>query len=209
MDVRRADRRDDVRALRVSELAASTEAAARSLIGAVLVHQSVDGLAAGRVVETEAYLATDDPASHSRRGPTARNASMFGAPGRAYVYLCYGIHRCFNVVTAREGVGEAVLVRALEPLDGLDLMRARRRGAPDRDLCRGPGNLCVALGIDLAHDGFDLTTGAVRLWMPRSPARDEDVVVGPRVGITRAADRPLRFVLRGSPWISRGPSTAR
>ncbi len=176
---------------------------ARALIGAVLAHESSAGLAVGRIVETEAYLSLGDPASHSHRGRTARNASMFGEPGSAYVYLCYGVHRCFNVVTAPVDTGEAVLVRALQPLGGHELMRRRRGGVRDRDLCNGPGKLCAALGIDLAHDGARLARGALRLWIPRDATGEVAIERGPRIGITHAAELPLRFVLRGSPWASR------
>jgi len=171
---------------------------ARALIGCVLVHESRAGRAAGRIVETEAYLA-DDPASHSFRGRTARNASMFGPPGHAYVYLIYGMHLCFNVTSAAEGIGEAVLVRALEPLEGLAAMQ-RRRGTTDaRALCRGPGRLTQALAITRADDGAQLWRGALRIEEGDVPGR---IRVGPRVGIRLAAGRALRFSVAGSPWIS-------
>jgi len=199
----RADWRRAVRAPRAQELARPTIAVARELLGAVLEHVTPDGVVAGRIVETEAYLAAGDPASHSHRGRTDRNDSMFGPPGRAYVYLCYGVHRCFNVVTAPAGTGEAVLVRALEPLEGLELMRSRRGVARDRDLCSGPGKLCAALGIELAHDGVDLARSALRLWWPRSRAGYALLTAGPRIGIRHAAELPLRFALRDSAWTSR------
>ncbi|MCY2960420.1 MAG: DNA-3-methyladenine glycosylase [Planctomycetota bacterium] len=186
-----------------ADFALSTISLARALVGAVLAHDTREGIAAGRIVETEAYLAVDDPASHSHRGPTRRNASMFGEPGCAYVYACYGVHRCFNVVTAPRGTGEAVLVRALEPLEGTELMRRRRGGVRDRELCSGPGKLCVALGIGLEHDGRELARGSLRLWIPRVPVPAASIDVGPRIGITRAAELPLRFVVRGTAWASR------
>jgi DNA-3-methyladenine glycosylase len=180
-----------------------TRTVARRLIGARLVHEHPDGTTVGRIVETEAYLSKGDPASHSHPGPTARNASMFLPPGHAYVYLIYGLHHCFNVVTAPEGVGEAVLVRALEPLEGLDLMRERRGGAPVARLCRGPGNLARALGIGPASDGADLRAGALYL-APHEPGwRAGPIERGPRVGITKAAERPLRFRQRACPWCTR------
>jgi DNA-3-methyladenine glycosylase len=183
---------------------APTPEVARRLLGWILLHETDEGLLAGRIVETEAYLAVDDPASHSHRGPTPRNASMFGEPGHAYVYLSYGMHRCFNVVTARSGVGEAVLVRALEPLVGIELMRARRGVARDRDLASGPGKLCQALGIGLEHDGADLRRSRLRLAVPpEGTAPAIEVAIGPRVGITQAAELALRFVVRGSEWASR------
>jgi DNA-3-methyladenine glycosylase len=180
-----------------------TPVVARELLGQVLVHESPEGTTAGVIVETEAYL-RDDPASHSFRGPTARNRSMFGPPGRAYVYLIYGIHRCLNVVTATAGVGEAVLLRALEPIEGLDLMRLRRGGVADRDLCNGPGKLVQALGVEGTHDGLDFARGPIGLResrLPR-PARSR-VVRCARVGITEGSDLPLRFYLRDSPYVSR------
>jgi DNA-3-methyladenine glycosylase len=155
----------------------------------------------GRIVETEAYLAEDDAASHSAPGPTARNRAMFLAPGHVYVYLIYGMHHCLNVVTGRAGVGEAVLVRALEPLAGLDTMRARR-GAHvlDRDLCRGPGRLCQAFGLTREHDGLDLCAGPLRLLPPPRTAACAPRIVGPRVGITKATDLLLRFRAADSRW---------
>jgi len=180
-----------------------TSIVARDLLGRTLVHDSPEGPTAGIVVETEAYL-RDDPASHSFRGRTPRNASMFGPPGRAYVYLVYGVHHCFNVVTAPAGVGEAVLVRALEPIEGLDLMRSRRGGVRDRELCNGPGKLVQAMGIGLEHDGVDFSRGPIRFLErgPRPPRRGS-VVRGVRVGITRGADLPLRFCLGDNRHVSR------
>ena len=147
----------------------------------------------GRIVETEAYTA-DDPASHSFRGRTPRNAVMFGPPGRLYVYRSYGLHWCANVVTGVPGDGQAVLVRALVPVDGLDTMRSRRPGRRDRVLADGPGKLTLALAIVGTDDGVDLTA-------PSSPIRITDdgtppplvPLVGPRVGITKAVDTPWRF----------------
>lgn len=199
----RAEWRSAVRAARCADFAQPTVRLARHLIGAVLSHQGAEGIAVGRIVETEAYLSVDDRASHSHRGRTPRNASMFGPPGRAYVYLSYGLHLCFNVVTAPADTGEAVLVRALEPLEGLELMRRRRGGVRDRDLCDGPGKLSAALGIELGHDGASLARGLLRVWFPRFEVADSAIAVGPRIGISHAADLPLRFGLRGSAWVSR------
>jgi DNA-3-methyladenine glycosylase len=180
-----------------------TPVVARDLLGRVLVHDSPEGRTAGIIVETEAYL-RNDPASHSFRGQTARNASMFGPPGRAYVYLIYGVHHCLNVVTADAGVGEAVLLRALEPIEGLDLMRTRRGDVADRDLCNGPGKLVQALGIERAHDGLDFARGPIGLRESRlaSPPRAR-VARDVRVGITNGMDLPLRFYLRECPFVSR------
>lgn len=183
-----------------------TPEVAAALVGWQIARQGVDGAGArwsalGRIVETEAYLAQGDGASHSARGPTARNRAMFGPPGHAYVYLVYGMHHCLNVVTAAEGVGEAVLLRALEPLEGLAHLRARRGArVRDRDLCRGPGRLCQALSIDLACDGVALSAGDLRLLPPPSGAPPPRLAVGPRIGITKGAELPLRFREAGSPW---------
>lgn len=170
---------------------------ARDLIGRFLL-RGLDGTRfVGRIVEVEAYDPTD-PASHSFRGPTARNRSMFGPPGHAYVYRSHGIHRCLNVVGK---TGSAVLIRALEPIEGREEM-ARRRGLEDpRLLCSGPGRLCQAFGIGMDDDGADLTVGE-GLWL--SVGRpSESVVATPRIGITRAAEKPWRFVEEGNPYASR------
>ena len=178
-----------------------TISVARKLLGQLLVHETPDGRAAGIIVETEAYL-RDDPAAHSFRGCTPRTATMFGPPGHVYVYFIYGMHHCMNVVTAPVGTGEAVLLRALQPVEGLDLMRARRGSVADRDLCNGPGKLVQALGLSRAHDGADLLRGPLGIFAARDAA-SRRIVCTPRVGITKAADRPLRFYLRENPFVSR------
>jgi DNA-3-methyladenine glycosylase len=151
------------------------------------------------IVETEAY-APDDPASHAFRGRTSRNATMFGPPGHLYVYRSYGVHWCANVVCAEEGVGAAVLLRALAPTAGLDVMRARR-GLDDAGLlASGPGRLTEALAISSAHDGLDVSVPPFALAPPESPP---GVVASTRVGITRATDRPWRYSLAGSTFVSR------
>jgi DNA-3-methyladenine glycosylase len=176
---------------------------APALIGKVIV-STLDGVETrGRIVETEAYVGPEDPASHAaeRIGRTARNEAMFGRPGSAYVYLSYGIHWCLNAVTDREDHPGAVLIRALEPLSGLAAMR-ERRGTADRDLARGPGRLTQALGITGALDGHPLDSPP--LAVHEGPGVDPDAVAaGPRIGISRAADWPLRFTLRGSRFLSR------
>jgi DNA-3-methyladenine glycosylase len=157
----------------------------------------------GRIVETEAYR-PDDPASHSFRGPTARNRSMFGPPGHAYVYVSHGIHHCMNVVA---GGGSAVLLRALEPIDGIRAM-ARRRGLEDeRLLCAGPGRLCQALAVTLSLDGHDLTTGR-SLWVAEG-VRSRRAARTPRVGISSATGHAWRYVDPSSPYLSRAPRWGR
>lgn len=170
-------------------------AVARALIGAIL---TVDG-AGGVIVETEAYDETD-PASHSHRGQTRRNAAMFGPPGHAYVYRSYGMHWCLNVVCGPQGRGEAVLIRAIEPRSGLAGMTERRGGAAPRLLCAGPGRLTAALGIEGRHDGLSLDAPPFCLL---APAAVPVIRATPRIGISRAAERPWRFVLAGSPFASR------
>jgi DNA-3-methyladenine glycosylase len=175
--------------------ARSVHDVAPDLIGCTLL---VDGVG-GPIVEAEAYD-QEDPASHGFRGRTARNGSMFGPAGHAYVYRSYGIHWCLNLVCEEEGVAAAVLLRALEPVDGVEEMRARRGRQEPRLLCSGPGRLCQALGVTDEHDGLPLHRPPFRLL-----AREEEpeVVSGPRIGITRAAEVPWRYGLAGSPYLSR------
>lgn len=184
--------------------AAGTAIVARRLLGKVLYHETAEGLAAGIIVETEAYLGHNDPASHAARGKTLRNVSMFGPPGRAYVYFIYGNHYCFNAVTEEEGTGAAVLVRALEPLTGRELMGRRRRLPEDAPgLTNGPGKLCQALEIDREQDGFSLAQPP--LWIGESPANFNGgpVAITPRIGIRRAAAKLLRFCFAGNRYLSR------
>ena len=182
--------------------ARSVHDVAPNLVGAKLLVDGVGGL----IVEVEAYD-HEDPAAHGYRGRTERNASMFGLPGHAYVYRSYGIHWCLNLVCEEEGVASAVLLRALEPTDGLDAMRARRGLGEPRLLCAGPGRLCQALGVTREHDGLPLDRAPFELRARESPV---DVVAGPRVGITRAADQPWRYGLAGSRFVSRPfPQSAR
>ena len=176
--------------------ARSVHEVAPELIGCTLL---VDGVG-GPIVEVEAYD-QEDPASHGFRGQTPRNRSMFGPPGHAYVYRSYGVHWCLNLVCEVEGTAAAVLIRALEPAHGIEEMRSRRGVEAPRLLCSGPGKLCQALGVTRAHDGSPLDRPPFAL-----RARDEEVevVAGPRIGITRAADLPWRYGLGGSPYLSRG-----
>ncbi|NLN07838.1 MAG: DNA-3-methyladenine glycosylase [Firmicutes bacterium] len=174
---------------------------ARLLLGKILVHHSPEGITAGRIVETEAYLAEEDPACHAARGMTRRNAPMFGPAGTAYIYLIYGVHYCFNVVTGKEGEGEAVLIRALEPLCGLDLMQARRNVKERAKLCSGPGNLCRAMKITPLLNGHLLSRPP--LYLASDGFAGFETVTTTRVGISRAADLPLRFYIAGNPYVSR------
>jgi DNA-3-methyladenine glycosylase len=179
---------------------------ARALLGCYLVHETGEGRLVGRLVEVEAYCGPRDPASHAYVR-TPRSAVMWEAPGTAYVYISYGAHACMNVVTEPRGRAGAVLLRALEPLAGIPIM-ARRRGTQDlRDLARGPGRLTQAMGITLAHNRADLITGPLYLAArDRPPGR---IAATPRVGISAAADRPWRFVIAGSPFLSRPARRAR
>jgi len=172
---------------------------ARDLLGAVLVHHDV----AVRLTEVEAYAGGHDPASHAFRGPTPRNAVMFGPGGHAYVYFTYGMHFCVNLVCGPEAQASAVLLRAGEVIDGIDCARLRRPGARDRDLARGPARLTVALGIDRALDGADVTRADSPLRVLRGdPVPDEQVRRGPRVGVSSAAELPWRMWIDGEPTVS-------
>jgi DNA-3-methyladenine glycosylase len=180
--------------LRQSFFARSVHEVAPELVGATLL---VDGVG-GRIVEVEAYD-HEDPAAHGYRGRTARNASMFGPPGHAYVYRSYGIHWCVNVVCDEEGTASAVLLRALEPTQGLDVMAARRGTAEARLLCSGPGRLCQALGITGEHDGLPLDRPPFEL----HAREDVEIAVGTRIGLTKAAEQPWRYGEAGSRFLSR------
>jgi len=177
---------------------------ARDLLGRVMVHRGPGGRASGRIIEVEAYRGADDPASHAFRGETARNRVMFGPAGHAYVYFTYGMHHCVNVVTGPAGRSEAVLIRALEPLEGMALMRRRRGVQEPGRLARGPGCVTQALGIDRRQYGLDLTRGSfVILDLPPDHG-GRPIARGPRLGIRVAVERPWRFWLAGHPGVS-GP----
>jgi len=189
-----------LRRLRRAELPIDTEALARFLIGATIVRDLPEGRAVARIVETEAYLPMD-AAAHSFRGKTARNRTLFGRRGHAYVYYIYGNYYCFNVSAEAAGVGAGVLIRAAEPLRGLEGMRVRRPGARDRDLLRGPGRLASALAITRAEDGLDLCA-AGPLWLAAPLAPRAEIVTSRRIGLTKEVDRLLRFYERGNPHVS-------
>lgn len=180
--------------------ARDTVTVARELLGNILVHRSPEGISAGRIVETEAYI-QGDPACHASRGMTPRNRVMFGPPGHAYVYFIYGMYYCFNAVSAPEGVGEAVLIRALEPVEGIHLMRLRRGRERMAELCGGPARLVQAMGITRHHNGADLTNGT--LFICRGKTLREKIVATTRIGIKEGAELPLRFYIEGNPYISR------
>lgn len=181
-----------------------TEHVARDLIGCVLERRSAEGTASGIIVETEAYIGEHDPACHAAAGRTKRTNPLYGRPGIAYVYFIYGMYWCVNAVTRAEGLPSAVLIRALEPLAGISLMRPRRsRARSDRDLTNGPGKLCLALGIGSEHNGASLQRGSLVI---REGERipDRYVAVTPRIGIKRADDWPLRWIVRGNEFVSKG-----
>ena len=185
-----------------ADLPADTAALARSLIGKVVVRELPEGLVSGRIVETEAYV-IGDAAGHAYRGMTACNRSLFLEPGHAYVYLAYGVAWMLNVSSEAAGIGAGVLIRALEPLEGAAIMRANRGVDRLRDLARGPGRLCAALRIDRSLDGLDLCNEGP-LWLGRDDHESGEIGESIRIGISKDADRPLRFYLRGSPFVS-GP----
>ena len=180
-----------------------TSEVARRLLGHLVMSRIGGRVVVGRIVETEAYMGPHDPACHAfghRR--TARTEALYGPPATAYVYFTYGMHWCLNVVTERAEYPAAVLIRALEPLEGLDVMRRRRgREVPDRSLCAGPARLCQALGITGKENRTSLIEGNVRIL--RGNSRRSQVTVTPRIGVTQAAEWPLRFLIEGSPWASR------
>ena len=183
--------------------AQATVAVARGLLGKVLVH----GPAAGIIVETEAYPGRDDLASHSARGITDRTRVIFGPPGHAYVYFIYGMYECLNLVAEADGQPGCVLLRALEPVAGLEIMRQRRPAARKaEDLASGPGKLTLAMGITRAQNGADVTRGALVVREPAKPRRVE-IAVTPRIGIRQCADWPLRFLIRGNPYVSGRPAS--
>jgi len=185
-----------------------TEIVAREMLGTVLECETGDGVARGIIVETEAYLGEHDLACHAAAGRTARTEHLYGPPGISYVYFIYGMYWCFNAVTRAEGEPSAVLVRALEPLDGLTLMHKRRpRIKNDVELTNGPGKLCTALGITGAMTGKSLQRKPIVIREGAGVA-DNDVEVTARIGITKSADWPLRFIIRGNKYVSRGKFSA-
>lgn len=185
-----------------------TREVARDLIGCLLRHETpetpegTEGTAAGIIVETEAYLGQADEASHARFGRTGRSRIMFGPPGRAYVYFIYGMHYMFNVVTEPAGTAGAVLIRALKPTEGLELMARRRGGAAVGLPACGPARLTRALGISLEQNGDDLTAGPLGIW-DRKPGSDIEINATPRIGVVGSREHPWRFVMKGNPHVSK------
>ena len=192
----------DAKRLTRAELPSDATALARTLIGKIIVHDLPEGRISGRIVETEAYL-PGDAAAHSFRGETPRNRSLFRERGHAYVYISYGLHRMLNVSAEAEGIGAGVLLRAIEPLEGIALMRAYRGVERLTDLARGPGRLAQAMGITMGLDGVDLCAPGP-LWLGDDGRGLGEIGVSVRIGITKEAHRPLRFFERGSRFVS-GP----
>lgn len=192
-----------LRALRREDLPVPAARMARWLIGKTLVRQHTAGRMIGRIVETEAYV-VGDASGHAYRGKTTRNASLFLEPGHAYVYFVYGVWFCLNVSAGRAGLGSGVLLRALEPLEGMDLMAAHRPASRPADIARGPGRLATALGVTRELDGLDLCAGKGPLWLAEAVRKRGRVAIGPRIGISRETHRPLRFFEIGNPSVS-GP----
>lgn len=175
---------------------------APDLLGTVLVRSTPQGIISGRIVEVEAYAGQTDPGSHAFRGPTPRSAVMFGPAGHVYVYLSHGIHSCMNVVTGSPGGAGAVLLRALEPLEGIPLMERNRGGRPLPELCSGPGKLCQALQVTRADNGADLEGND--LWIVDDGVRPGDIAITTRVGLSQGRELPWRFLVRGNAFVSRG-----
>jgi DNA-3-methyladenine glycosylase len=173
---------------------------AQKLLGCVLVHQTPEGTTSGIIVETEAY-SQDDAASHSYNGRTERTKIMFGPGGYAYIYFTYGMHYCFNVVSGPEGHGQGVLIRALEPIEGLDLMHKRRSKSEIKELCNGPAKLVQAMGITKLDYGTPLFEGNLRI--EESKSNDFSIQTGPRIGITKEINKPWRFWIKDNPFVSR------
>ena len=171
---------------------------ARDLVGRTLVHEGPEGSVAGRIVEVEAYCGNDDPSSHAYRR-TPRSEVMYGPPGHLYVYVSYGMHHCANLVTEADGVAGAILLRAAEPTEGLDLMALRRGTSELRLLARGPGRLCQAFGLDRTHNGLDLVDGPV--WVEGTAVVAGPLAVSARIGLRAGQDQPWRFYEAG-PWAS-------
>ncbi|GBD06330.1 Putative 3-methyladenine DNA glycosylase [bacterium HR21] len=204
MSVREVFEPDPQRALPCQIFRRPTREVARSLLGAILVKREPEGWCAARLVEVEAYLPEGDPANHAFRGKTRRNAAMFEPGGVLYVYAIYGRHRCVNIVTEGAGQGAAVLLRAAEPVLGLELFRRRRGDVPPEELCRGPAHLARAFGFDLSDNFRSICTAELFVQAPPEPVPEELIGCGPRIGVSRGRELLLRFFLRTSACLS-GP----
>ncbi len=179
-----------------------TIAVAKALLGKLLIRETPSGLIVARIVETEAYL-LDDPASHSFNGRTPRNAPMFGVSGKSYVYFTYGMYNCLNVTTNKKGVGEAVLIRALEPVEGIEIIKRNRGNVEEKNLCNGPGKLTIAFGITKEENDIDLLDeGSELRLMATGKARDFEIVETTRVGISKATEIQQRFYIKRNKWVS-------
>ena len=188
------------------QLSTDTTRLARNLLGCFLVHSNGKEKLIGKIVETEAYLFKNDPACHAHKGMTKRNEAMFGPAGFSYVYLIYGMYHCFNVVSAKQGHGEAVLIRALEPISGIEAMKRNRNTDLLRNLCSGPGKLTQALGINSKHNNLCLRSSAIRLHSRDSFGNKTSRIrctTSTRIGIKEGADLPLRFLIDDSPYVSK------
>ena len=199
----RSNTKGNLRRLMRSDLPADTVEMARYLIGKVIVHDTAHGRLSGRIVETEAYPVGDE-AGHAMRGRTARNGTLFGERGHAYVYLIYGVSLLLNISSERAGVGAGVLLRAIEPLDGVELMRSRGRIIHRADIGSGPGRLTKAMRVDLRHNGVDLCGEFSSLWLAVPSRKTGAIGKTLRIGLTRGAERLLRFYERGNRYVS-GP----
>ena len=178
----------------------NTVKVAKELLGKYLIHKTKDGTTIGKIVETEAYL-SNDPGSHSSIGKTKRNEKMFGKPGKAYIYLIYGMYNCFNVVTKPKGIGEAVLIRALEPVSGINLMKKRRNTNNIKNLCTGPAKLAIAMALNSDLNGADLTKPPLKIMQKEnSPLK---ITKTTRIGITKGSELALRFYIKDNQFISR------
>jgi DNA-3-methyladenine glycosylase len=181
-----------------------TTVVARDLLGCHLVHETLEGVLIGKIVETEAYLGASDAASHSFRGITNRTRVMVEPPGKSYIYFTYGMHYCFNVTTAPQGAGGAVLIRAVEPIEGVELMKARRNILDEKNLANGPAKLVVAMGISMDLYGHDLTQKPLYILSRDHFNQPEfEIIESTRVGISQAKELLLRFYIKGNPFISR------
>lgn len=178
-----------------------TKTLAKDLLGTYLYTEHKHGITIGKIVETEAYLFKNDPACHAHKGKTKRNEMMFEEAGKAYIYLCYGMYHLFNVVSGKKGIGEAVLIRALEPIEGIELMKKRRNIKNIKQLCSGPGKLVLAMGIHAKHNGICLRTGPIKIAAKKNSKFE--IQVSPRIGISQAQDLLLRFTIKGNKFLSK------